>query len=269
MNFGLDASFSEEALRGTAQRRPRQRPRQPREPRHDDDRQLRGRRGAGPGAGGGRGHRPCARRSSAPVARREPGHGGVRVPARARRDLGVHRPREPLRRRHGPVGAGEGSGQARAPRDGALHARRVAPRASASCSTPSCPDAAAKIRGAVGAPAPSLADLGWGRLAARHPGHEAVGALPARRRQGAAIGGRPVPGRRPPRRRPRPARRRSPSTSSRKVDLRVAEVLAAEKVAEVQEAPQAHHRGRRARRAPSWRASPSTTSPPTSSGGRW
>ena len=51
----------------------------------------------------------------------------VRLPARAGGDLGVHRRRQPLRRRPGAVGARQGPGQARAPRHRALHARRVAP----------------------------------------------------------------------------------------------------------------------------------------------
>src|SRR6185295_16902829 len=43
---------------------------------------------------------------------------------------------------------------------------------------PFLPDAAAKIRGAVGAPVPSHADLGWGRLAPGTPVTKLSGLFP-------------------------------------------------------------------------------------------
>ena len=83
---------------GPAQRRPRQRPGESREPRHHGDREFRGRRRARGGRGGCRGGGSA--RGLGPRRRRGgEGDGRVRLLSRDDRHLGVHRRREPLRRR--------------------------------------------------------------------------------------------------------------------------------------------------------------------------
>src|SRR6185295_11296198 len=93
---------------------------------------------------------------------------------------------------------------------------------------PFLPDAAAKIRGAVGAPAPSLADVGWGRLAPGTPVTKLSGLFP-RIDVGAAAG---PAGARPTAAAPKAegGLAKIPIDEFAKVELRVAEVLAAEKV---------------------------------------
>jgi methionyl-tRNA synthetase len=94
---------------------------------------------------------------------------------------------------------------------------------------PFLPGAAAKIRAAVGAPAPSHADLGWGRLAPGTPVTKLSGLFP---RIDVALtpgtGGVPVTGSAP---RVEVGLAKIPIDEFAKVELRVAEVLAAEKVA--------------------------------------
>ena len=94
---------------------------------------------------------------------------------------------------------------------------------------PFLPDAAAKIRGAVGAPAPSLADLGWGRLVPGTPVTKLSGLFP-RVDVGATSG---PAGARPTAAAPKAEAglAKIPIDEFAKVELRVAEVLAAEKVA--------------------------------------
>ena len=79
---------------------------------------------------------------------------------------------------------------------------------------PFLPDAAAKIRGAVGAPAPSLADLGWGRLVPGTPVTKLSGLFP--RIDVGATPGPAAPRRRPAAPKAEAGRRRLPSTSSRR-----------------------------------------------------
>ncbi len=160
---------------------------------------------------------------------------GVRVPEGARRDLDLHRPREPLRGHERAVGAGQGSRQAASARARAVHARRLArlPRHRARSlpagrgpqdSRGARPGRAAPLEAAVVGPP----DRGAARDQDLRP-------LPPHRHQG------PSP-------RPSPQGEREPSTLSpqgrgqgegsakipitdfQKVDLRVAEVLAAERV---------------------------------------
>jgi methionyl-tRNA synthetase len=94
---------------------------------------------------------------------------------------------------------------------------------------PFLPDAAAKIRGAVGAPVPSHADLGWGRLAPGTPVTKLSGLFP--RIDVAATSG--PAGVRPTVAAPKAEAglAKIPIDEFAKVELRVAEVLAAEKVA--------------------------------------
>jgi methionyl-tRNA synthetase len=94
---------------------------------------------------------------------------------------------------------------------------------------PFLPGAAAKIRGAVGAPAPSHADLGWGRLAPGTPITKLSGLFP---RIDVGATSRPA-GVRPTVAAPKAEAglAKIPIDEFAKVELRVAEVLAAEKVA--------------------------------------
>ena len=166
MTFGLDADFSEEALVGRL---------------NADlandlgnlvsrattvDRELRRRRGARAPVRRRPRRPPLAAGLGAGARRRGQGHGRVRLPARARRHLGVHRRRQPLRGRAGPVGAGQGSRAGRAPAHRALDARASRCAASASSSIRSCPRPRAKIRAAIGA---ARAAAGRRRVGAASP----------------------------------------------------------------------------------------------------
>jgi methionyl-tRNA synthetase len=94
---------------------------------------------------------------------------------------------------------------------------------------PFLPGAAAKIRGAVGAPAPSLADIGWGGLAPGTLVTKLSGLFPR-----IDVGATPGPaGARPTAAAPKAdaGLAKIPIDEFAKVELRVAEVLAAEKVA--------------------------------------
>jgi methionyl-tRNA synthetase len=137
----------------------------------------------------------------------------------------------------------------------ALHARRVAPRHQ-HLIDPFLPDAAAKIRAAVGAGSPRLSDLGWGglppgtpvqKVSALFPRIESEKSLsPQGRGQGEGSAVDVVDQREDCHRRlqeGRAPRGRGAGGRAR---------------AEVQEAPQAHGEGGE-RSAPSWPASPSTT----------
>ena len=87
------------------------------------------------------------------------------------------------------------------------------------------PDAAAKIRAAVGAPLPALADLGWGRLAPGTPVQKTAGLFP--RVQLGDAGKATTAGAEPP---PAAGAPTIPIDDFAKVDLRVALVVSAEKV---------------------------------------
>ena len=254
MNFGLDASFSEEALRRPSQRRPRQRPRQPGEPRYDHDRQLRRRPRAPPGAGD---REDTAVRSALEQAAR-----GVddamedfafqRALAAIWEFLGVVNryvdtsapwalAKDPAKR-----------GQAR---HRALHSRRVAPRHR----HPHRPVPAGR-RGTRSAP-PSARRAAEAR-------RSRVGAARSGRRR--AEGLRPLPENRGQgERRSRQRRRGAPSaavedsrsTDFKKVELRVAEVLAAERVPKSKKLLKLTVKVGETKCAPSWPASPSSTSP--------
>ena len=142
MTFGQDANFSEEAFVERLNADLANDLGNLVSPRHDDDRRISARR---PPARRRRRRRAGRRDPRALVARDRPrgrgGDGGVRLPARARGDLGASSARV---NRYvdapGAVGAGEGSRAAGAA-GGACSgdARRRAPRISASCSSRSCP----------------------------------------------------------------------------------------------------------------------------------
>ena len=170
-----------------------------------------------PGRGGRRRGGP-ARALGAHRRRGGDGDGRVRLPARARRRLGVHRRREPLRRHAGAVDPRQGSRRGRAPAHRALDAW-----ASRSACLGILLDrlpargGGQDPRAAIGAPAPRLADLPWGGLAAGTRGAEGPGSLPPRghedarrraraQRQPKAEGGAQGDA----------ARRRSPSPTSRR-----------------------------------------------------
>ena len=266
MTFGLDADFARGRVRHPAQRRSRQRPRQPGLAGDDADRQLSRRRPARPAPATAEEetvHRAAA--EAAAAARR--GDGGVRLPAGAGRASGSS--------------SAPSTGTSTRPSPGRWPRSRPSARASTVCWSrwptrcatsassldPFVPDAAAKIRAAVGQTSPPrLADA-----RARAPGPAAAGAealrpLPAPRRQEgptpAAATGR--------------KRRPTPAISPARRDRRLRQGRAARGRgprrrggAEVQEAAQAHGlAGQRAAHR-RWPASPSTTRRPTSSARRW
>ena len=231
MNFGLDASFSEEAF-----------VRWLNADLANDLGNLASRattmivnfggpvRGARAGAGGARGPAVRDAASSARSPRRARRWRSSPSSARSPRSGSFIGGGEPLRRHHARRGRWR-----RIPRQAASASRRVlytlaeALRVLGIVLDPFLPDAAAKIRGAVGAPAPSLADLGWGRLAPGTPVTKLSGLFP--RIDVGATRGRPVPGRRRPRPKAEAGLAKIPIDEFAKVELRVAEVLAAEKVA--------------------------------------
>ena len=233
MTFGLDADFSEEAFVDAAQRRPRQRPRQPRVARDHADRQLRRRRGA-PGPADRRAEEiaPAAAAAEARAAV-ERGDGRVRVPAGAGRHLGVHRRASTAtwtRRSRGRWPRIRPS----APRldARAVHARRRRCGCLGIVLDPFLPEAAAQDprRRSAPAGAPRLADAALGPPRPPVPRvHEALRPLPSRGRQEASADPAARAADRPPASEPTPPRI-IPIADFRKVDLRVAEVLAAEAV---------------------------------------
>ena len=111
MPFGQDDEFLGGGPRRSAQRGPRERPRQPGRARDDDAGELRpaGRRGER-GAGGGGRRDPRPRPRDRPRGRG--GDGRVRVPARARGNLELIGGGESLHRHRPPVDAGQGPGAA-------------------------------------------------------------------------------------------------------------------------------------------------------------
>ena len=133
------------------------------------------------------------------------------------------------------MGAGQGSRQAARGSSACCARSPTRSASSASCSTRSCPTRRRKIREALGAARPpALADRGGGPPRPPVPRvTQDLRALPAHRHQGATGAGRPplAQGRAAasaPEGRGRPAK--IPIADFQKVELRVAEVLAAERV---------------------------------------